>query len=92
MPYVCPVCGYPGLTEPPRTPDSGPSYEICPSCGFQFGYDDDSEGIDYATWRRNWLAAGTPWRSRNPPPPGWDPVDQLRALESGGSGPASQSG
>src|SRR5579875_2123221 len=81
MPYTCPVCGFPDLTEPPRTPESGASYEICPSCGFQFGYDDESEGIDYATWRRRWVAEGMPWRSHNPAPAGWDPAAQLRALE-----------
>jgi uncharacterized membrane protein YgcG len=81
MPYTCPVCGFPELTEPPRTPDSGASYEICPSCGFQFGYDDESEGIDYVTWRRRWISEGMPWRSHNPAPAGWDPAAQLRAVE-----------
>ncbi len=90
MAYACPVCGYPGLTEPPRKEESGPSYEICPSCGYQFGYD-DSEGIDYGTWRHKWLAAGMPWLRRNPPPPNWDPGAQLRALESGRSGEADRS-
>src|SRR5437763_7383110 len=81
MPYTCPVCGFPELTEPPRTPDSGASYEICPSCGFQFGYDDESELIDYLTWRRRWISEGMPWRSHNPAPAGWDPAAQLRSLE-----------
>jgi hypothetical protein len=30
--YLCPVCGYPGLYEPPWIDVSG-SFEICPSCG-----------------------------------------------------------
>jgi hypothetical protein len=92
MAYVCPVCGFPGLTEPPRTPDSGASYEICPSCGFQFGFDDESEGIDYATWRGRWVAEGRPWRSRNPPPADWDPVAQLRALEAQGQSDEGERG
>jgi rubrerythrin len=42
--FVCPVCGFPDLTEQPRYADGGSSDEICPSCGFQFGYDDDDRG------------------------------------------------
>jgi hypothetical protein len=34
--YKCPVCGYPDLPEPPLDM----SYEICPSCGTEFGYTD----------------------------------------------------
>jgi hypothetical protein len=32
--FVCPVCGFPNLTEEPRHPDGGGSDECCPSCGF----------------------------------------------------------
>ncbi|MBY6366607.1 hypothetical protein [Rhodococcoides corynebacterioides] len=74
--YVCPVCRYPGLTEPPRT-DAGPSYEICPSCGFEFGVTDDDHGVSDDDWRRRWVAAGAPWRSTTSPPAGWDGVAQL---------------
>ena len=41
--FVCPVCGYLGLTEEPwkMGPEyDSPSYEICPSCGTEFGYTD----------------------------------------------------
>lgn len=75
---TCPVCGYDGLYEPPRSPSGGGSYEICPSCGFQFGVTDDDRGIDYATWREQWIANGTPWNGiGRQPPPGWDPAEQL---------------
>jgi len=39
----------------PHTP-SGPSYEICPSCGFQFGVSDDDQGYEYEQWREMWLS------------------------------------
>ncbi|MFN0130449.1 MAG: hypothetical protein ACKV19_27620 [Verrucomicrobiales bacterium] len=61
--YICPVCDYPKLSEPPRSEFGGGSFEICPSCGFQFGVNDDDEGISYETWRRRWEAAGMPWTS-----------------------------
>jgi hypothetical protein len=79
MTFTCPVCGYPGLREDPRPSWGGGSFEICPSCGFQFGVDDDDRGETFATWRARWIAEGMRWRSAGPPPPGWEPAAQLRA-------------
>jgi hypothetical protein len=80
--YRCPVCGWPGLHEPARTPESGGSYEICPSCGFQFGVSDDDRGRTYEDWRKEWIEFGMPWHSRGIRRPwDWDPKAQLRALE-----------
>jgi hypothetical protein len=84
--YRCPVCGYPGLEEPPRTEESGGSYEICPSCGFEFGVTDDDRGISYEQWRREWISGGMRWWSRRPRPAGWDPRAQLRDVEESGTG------
>lgn len=78
--FVCPVCGWPGLTEPPRSPAGGGSYEICPSCGFEFGVSDDDLGFTYAEWRQRWIDFDMRWDSADiePPPDDWDPVRQLR--------------
>lgn len=73
--YTCPVCDYPNLSEPPRSEFGGGSFEICPSCGFQFGVNDDDEGISYEAWRRRWEAAGMPWSSLAlKQPASWKPV------------------
>jgi len=73
--YLFPVCDYPKLSEPPRSEFGGGSFEICPSCGFQFGVNDDDEGISYETWRRRWEAAGMPWSSVALKQPSfWKPV------------------
>jgi hypothetical protein len=81
MGYLCPVCGYSGLYEIPRTKDGGGSYEICPSCGFQFGVSDDDRHITHAQWRKTWINNGMLWRSNaTPPPPHWDPKRQLQNL------------
>lgn len=74
--FVCPVCGYPNLDEAPRSPSNGGSYEICPSCGFEFGVSDDDLGFTYAEWRQRWIDFGMKW--------GWDPVRQLRDAGLGG--------
>jgi hypothetical protein len=76
--FVCPVCGYPGLEEDPRPAIGGGSFEICPSCGFQFGVSDDDRGLTYQEWRQRWIDGGMVWdKGRSRPPAGWDPIDQL---------------
>ena len=80
--HTCPVCGYVGLEEPPRSATTGGgSYEICPSCGFEFGVTDDDQGYSYEAWREMWIASGMKWSSVGQPAPGgWDPRDALREL------------
>ena len=74
--FVCPACGFPDLDEPPRSPTGGSSYEICPSCGFEFGVTDDDLGYSYLEWRERWLGSGARW-THGDPPAGWDPRAQL---------------
>jgi hypothetical protein len=81
MAYKCPVCGYPELVRDPRTAVNGGSYEICASCGFQFGVSDDDLGYTYDAWRAEWAARGMQWASvAVPQPDHWDPAAQLRTL------------
>src|SRR5262245_54080636 len=69
MKHLCPVCGY-GLTEPAE------DFNICPSCGTEFGYHDAT--VSHRTLRHQWLRRGAPWASRAiRPPAGWNPVQQL---------------
>jgi hypothetical protein len=79
--FMCPVCGYPDLMELPRRLDGGGSDEICPSCGFQFGFDDDDRGFSFDMWRQDWIERGMPWSSKGIPRPiAWDPMLQLQKL------------
>ena len=80
MNHQCPVCGYAKLKEPPRTKAGGGSFEICPSCGFQFGVSDDDRGFSYADWRTKWRKEGMPWSSKASVPPDWDPIAQMESL------------
>jgi predicted RNA-binding Zn-ribbon protein involved in translation (DUF1610 family) len=79
--FTCPVCGYPDLCDEPRPAVGGGSYEICPSCGFQFGVSDEDRGFSFEGWRSSWIEHGMPWSSGNVAPVGWDPADQLTRLE-----------
>lgn len=71
MKYTCPVCDYPDLVEEPYF-----SYEICPCCGTEFGYDDfikdhNSRSVAdqvvraecHKQLRIKWEAAGKVWFS-----------------------------
>jgi hypothetical protein len=82
MKHTCPVCGFPGLLQPPRSKGGGGSYEICPSCGFQFGVSDDDQHISYEQWRETWRQGGMQWSSCQPAPRHWDAGAQLRRVLS----------
>jgi transposase-like protein len=78
MNFQCPVCGYYGLEEEPY--DEGcASFEICPSCGTQFGYEDVSKS--HEELRQAWIEDGSRWWSKNiEPPRNWNPRQQLASL------------
>lgn len=83
MANMCPACGYDGLELPPRAADGSGSYEICPSCSFQFGVTDSDQGVSYQDWRTEWKRRGMIWdRGMTAPPKGWDPAAQLRRVEA----------
>ena len=74
--FVCPVCGFAGLTEPHVDPTGSPTYSICPCCGVQFGADDLDR--THEELRAEWMAEGALWWSQNQPAPkGWDARAQL---------------
>ena len=76
--FTCPVCGYDRLTEPPYSHKSGlGSYDICSSCGYEYGVTDDDEGITHEQWRQRWIDSGMKWWSPLKPPADWDPIAQL---------------
>ena len=58
MKHLCPVCGQAALNEAPHSLTGSASLEICPSCGYHFGVDDEDRGRSYASWRAEWLARG----------------------------------
>jgi hypothetical protein len=87
--YICPICGYSGLKEPPRPAYGGGSYEFCPCCDFEFGVTDEDLGVSDGEWRNRWVNEGMHWRSRvEAPPEAWDPAQRMRNLEQAETGPA----
>lgn len=78
--FICPVCGFDGLLEPAYDESGSPSYEICMSCGFEFGFDDDSEGVSFEAHRRQWLDDGATWFDPDARPADWDLAAQLSRI------------
>lgn len=59
---ICPVCGNDPGFEPWSLGDA--SFEICPFCKIQFGYDDEAGGDKekrkkiYQNWNEAWIKNG----------------------------------
>jgi hypothetical protein len=76
--FSCPVCGFDGLTDPAYGIAGNASFDICPSCGTEFGYDDAK--TSHQELRKLWVTSGALWYSRTTnPPPNWNAEAQLRA-------------
>lgn len=72
MENMCPVCGY-NMEDPPH------DFNICPSCGTEFGNSDVNASIKEL--RSAWLRSGAKWWSPvDIPPDGWDPYEQVSDL------------
>ena len=79
--YTCPVCGFPNLDEPPWDPvTKSPSFDICPCCGFEFGYD-NATPTAMKKYRLNWVKTGARWFLPNLKPPDWSLRQQLLNID-----------
>ena len=62
--HICPVCDCDCLIDEPYNENGDGSYEICPCCGFQFGYDDfPNKEEQIKLWRINWIKNERKWFS-----------------------------
>jgi hypothetical protein len=77
--FTCEICGYPNLERPPRDETGAPSFEICPCCGGEFGYNDITVEVkrDYL---RKWIKSGTKWLNPSFKPQNWSLSSQLGAI------------
>lgn len=69
---TCPVCNCPDVEA--RDEHGFATFEICPCCGTEFGYDDASASFE--DLREAWISGGCVWWNGKPPE-GWDAKEQL---------------
>lgn len=83
MKNVCPICNFCELYDPPYDNDGYGSDEICPCCGFQFGYDDFPNKIEGQNkWRTNWINSGCQWFSKTrTQPQNWSGINQCNNID-----------
>lgn len=75
----CRVCGYLAETPPWGEDGKSPTYEICPCCGVEYGYE-DSTIIAAKNYRQDWIASGAKWNDVNEKPANWLLEDQLHHI------------
>lgn len=80
--YICPICGYDKLDECPYDIAGEPSFDICPCCGFEYGYDDMNSGFTFEQYREKWIKDGCKWFDREGKPENWELNKQLRNIKS----------
>lgn len=82
-PNLCLVCGLDlvefGADEPWGPTGDLPSFDICPCCGTEFGYEDFTLDAVRAS-RIRWIGDGRVWRDAGSEPAGWDVTAQLAKL------------
>jgi hypothetical protein len=66
----CRVCGF-ELSSPPWGDDGeSPSWEICPCCGTEFGYEDCTQ-VSSRVRRNRWISFGMKWFNEREKPANW---------------------
>jgi hypothetical protein len=74
--YVCRVCGLVN-DEPPWGDDAmTASFDMCPCCGVDFGYE-DATAEAAGKFRKKWIAGGAKWISPDQRPVNWSLEKQL---------------
>lgn len=79
---ICPVCGFANLQFPPYDEYGNPSYEICGCCGFEYGFDDSSNGLTFVKYREEWIEKGFKFFRKNAEPVDWDFESMKAQLEN----------
>ena len=79
---ICPVCGYDDLSEPPYDKYNEPSYEICPCCGFEFGYDDFYKHYTFKDFREKWIKEGAKLFNKERFSRNWNESEMIKQLKN----------
>ena len=80
--YHCSVCGYLMDELPWGANNLTPSYEICPCCGMEFGFEDYRLDL-VRTYRQKCIDQGAVWFDKKDRPSNWDLMKQLKNIPPG---------
>lgn len=75
----CRVCGL-RFDDPPWGLDGqSPSFDICPCCGVEFGYEDCNHAA-IRGYRDEWIRDGMNWNYKKSRPEFWDVTAQMACI------------
>lgn len=80
----CPICGYELYPEGVEAEYLKGSFEICPCCFCEYGFDDTAE------YREKWIRGGCQFHSKGYLKPNWNPMEQLKNADYSWDNPNSQ--
>lgn len=63
---LCRVCGYDNGEPPWGADGKNPTFDICPCCGVEWGYEDNNPDST-RKYRQTWRDRGAPWSDRHEP-------------------------
>lgn len=71
----CRVCGYELSASPWGEDGKSPTWEICPCCGAEFGYEDCTRA-SARKMREQWISSGKKWFEECEKPTDWNYEEQ----------------
>ena len=75
----CRVCGFEPADAPWGPDGLTPTFEICPACGVEYGYEDATPS-SVKRYRERWLAAGGRWSDRSVAEDGMSALERLQRV------------
>jgi hypothetical protein len=79
---TCRVCGLIQADYPWGEDGISPTYDICPCCGVEFGYE-DSTSASVKKYRQGWLEKGANWFDKKKKPANWRLEEQIINIPKG---------
>ena len=77
--HNCRICGLYIEESPWGDEENFPTYEICPCCGVEFGYEDYT--VESAKkYRMKWISTGYKWFDPKLKPEDWNLEEQLKNI------------
>jgi len=77
--FFCRICGLKQSDPPWGYDGKTPTFEFCPCCGVEFGYQ-DCQLSAIIKYRKSWLQSGANWSEPNERANNWSLEDQLKNI------------